>query len=297
MAEVEAAQTRERGEYRLPEELQDRSTRRQRIREALQFLAEAGQDHLHPGEPEARLMKVGPTVALSYNAQAVRDGTSGMLVASEVVNAEADVHQLVPMLDQVQENVGATAQENLADGGYVSAAQIALAEVRGYEVLTPGGKRQPTSEEDRPYHTSRFQYDAQRDCCICPRGQILAYERTKASRGKPYEVRIYRCRLRDCPVRRQCSRDPQGRRVEIGPHHQAMVRQRQKRQEKPGVLRLRKSIAEPPFAWIKRHLDFWRWTVKGLDNVRTQWSLLCTTVNLKKLFRHWRTGRLVLECD
>jgi hypothetical protein len=76
-----------------------------------------------------------------------------------------------------------------------------------------------------------------------------------------------------------------------------MVRQRRKRQEKAELLRLRKVIAEPPFAWIERHQDFWRWTVKGLANVRTQWALLCTIVNLKKLFRHWQAGRLVLQCS
>lgn len=292
MAEVEAAQVQERGSYLLPEELQDQAVRRQRIQEALQMLATADRDHLHPGEPEARLMKVGAGVAPAYNAQVVADGASGLLVAAEVVNAETDNQQLVPMLDQVQENLGATAQETLADGGYVSAAEMAQAEARGYEVLTPA-----SSEEDRPYHTSRFIYDEARDCCLCPRGQVLSYERTKTNRGK-YPVRVYRCRnFRDCPVRRQCSRDPKGRQLEIGPHHQAMVRQRRKRQEKAELLRLRKVIAEPPFAWIKRHQDFWRWTVKGLANVRTQWALLCTIVNLKKLFRHWQAGRLVLQCS
>lgn len=194
MNEVEAAQVQERGSYLLPEELQDQTVRRQRIQEALQMLATADRDHLHPGEPEARLMKVGAGVAPACNAQVVADGASGLLVAAQVVNAETDNQQLVPMLDQVQENLGATAQETLADGGYVSAAEIAQAGTRGYEVLTPAG-----SEEDRPYHTSRFIYDEARDCCLCPRGQVLSYERTKTNRGK-YPVRVYRCRnFRDCP--------------------------------------------------------------------------------------------------
>lgn len=158
MAEVEAAQVQEQGEYRLPEELQDQAVRRQRIQEALQALAAAGRDHLHPGEPEARLMKVGAVVTLAYNAQVVADGASGLLVASEVVNAETDNQQLVPMLDQVEENVGTTARETLADGGYVSAAEIAQAEARGYEVLTPA----PTSEEERPYHSSHGLYYARK---------------------------------------------------------------------------------------------------------------------------------------
>jgi len=295
MVQVETAASKEQGEYRLPEELQDQVRRRQCIQEALKFLAEAGQDHIHPGEPEARMMKAGPGIELSYNAQVVADEASSLVVAAEVVNAEADVHQLVPMLDQVKENLGSTAQENLADGGYSSSAQIALAEERGYEVLIPAGKREPLSAEDRPYHSSRFRYDESRNCCICPRGQILTYERTKPGRRKSYNVRIYRCRhFRDCPARRQCSRDPRGRMVEIGPHYQAIERQRQKRQAKKDVLSRRQAIVEPVMAWVKWHLDFRRWTMRGLENVRTQWALLCTTINLKKLINHWIAGRLVL---
>jgi len=293
MAQVEMAQDREPGEYRLPEEFHDQLARRARIQEALQVLAAADRDHLHAGEPEARLMKVGQGTELSYNAQAVADGASGLVVAADVVDDESDTHQLVPMLDQVQENLGATARETLADGGYVSGAQIALAEARGYEVLTPAGK----PEADRPYHVSRFRYDEDRDCCICPRGEVLTYERTKAGRRKAYAVRIYRCRsFRDCPVHRQCSRDRRGRQVEIGPYHHAMERQRRKRREKGALMRLRQVIAEPVMAWVKWHQDFQRWTVRGLENVRTQWALLCTTINLKKLFKHWQAGRLVLEC-
>jgi len=54
-------------------------------------------------------------------------------------------------------------------------------------------------------------------------------------------------------------------------------------------------LSSTAFAWIKRHQDFWRWTVKGLRNVRTQLALLCTAVNLKKLFRRWQAGRLILQ--
>ncbi|HEY4249478.1 MAG TPA: hypothetical protein VGM64_21830, partial [Lacunisphaera sp.] len=37
-------------------------------------------------------------------------------------------------------------------------------------------------------------------------------------------------------------------------------------------------------------MGFRRWTLRGLENVRTQWSLLTTTWNLRVLLRHWRGG-------
>ena len=50
-------------------------------------------------------------------------------------------------------------------------------------------------------------------------------------------------------------------------------------------------MIEPCFAQIKQHEGFGRWTVWGLESVRTQWSVLCATLNLRILYRRWRAGR------
>ena len=84
-----------------------------------------------------------------------------------------------------------------------------------------------------------------------------------------------------------------GRRIEISPQYGALLRQRAQRQDpvRKALLRRRSVIIEPVFASIKQAMGFRRWTVRGLDNVRTQWALLCTTHNLKKLYPHWVAGR------
>lgn len=61
---------------------------------------------------------------------------------------------------------------------------------------------------------------------------------------------------------------------------------------KQALLRQRKAIIEPAFAAIKQAMGFRRWTVRGLENVRTQWALLCTAFNLKKLYRQWAAHAL-----
>lgn len=298
MRQVERSERKEVGEWRLPESLQDEVERKKFIQEAIARCEEQETKHLHPEEPEARLMKHGRTIELSYNAQAVADQESGMIVAADVVNEENDSSQLVPMLDQVRENLDRTAQENLADGGYASAAQIHLAEKATYSVLTnpgPNEESEASDSADKPYHTSRFIYDEENDRCICPHGSFLTFERTKQSRWKTHELRIYRCRdFRECPHRSKCSSSKRGRTIEITPYHQAVVRQREKRQDPSNkeLLKARKAIIEPVFGWIKRNLGFRRWTVRGLENVKSQWALLCTTINLKKLYRHWAGGRL-----
>lgn len=204
------------------------------------------------------------------------------------------------MLDQVRENIGKTAQESLADGSYASAAQIDLAEKATYSILTNPGPNEESETSDsgnKPYHTSRFIYDEASDRCICPHGKILPFVGTKQSRWKTHELRIYRCRdFREYPFRSQCSSSKSGRTIEITPYHEAVVRQREKREDpaSKALLKARKAIVEPVFGWIKRNLGFRRWTVRGLDNVKAQWSLLCTTINLKKLYRHWLEGSIQL---
>jgi transposase len=295
MRQVERAQRKEVGEYRLPEKLQDREERKKFIREAIRKLEEEDTEHLHPGEPDARLMKDGRTIELSYNAQAVADQRTGMVVAADVINDENDTAQLVPMLTQVKDTLGRTAEESLADGGYASAAQIDSAEKEEYSILTNRGSGE--GPEGEPYHSARFIYDEENDRCICPHGNILPFQRTKRSKGDAYELRIYHCRdYRQCPYRSQCSSNKRGRTIEISPYHWAVVRQREKRQDPANkkLLKARKAIIEPVFGWIKQNLGFRRWTVRGLENVKTQWSLLCTTINLKKLYNYWLDGRVHL---
>jgi len=53
----------------------------------------------------------------------------------------------------------------------------------------------------------------------------------------------------------------------------------------------RARIIEPRFGQIKQHDGFRRWTVWGWEGVKTQWTMLCTTLNLRILYRHWQAGR------
>jgi transposase len=49
--------------------------------------------------------------------------------------------------------------------------------------------------------------------------------------------------------------------------------------------RLRKQIVEPTFGQVKEARGFRRFLLRGLNNVRNEWALVCTTHNLAKLAR------------
>lgn len=293
-AAVEKAEKEEGGEYRLPENLQEAEKLRQAIRESLGKMAEADREHLHPQEAEARLMPCAGGKPPAYNAQAVVDAQAGIIVAETAVNAESDNSMLVPMLEETKANLGAVAEATLADGGYSSIQQLDEAEARGYEVLVAEGSE--TGGPDRgDYDSSHFEYDGERDEVICPRGERLKFECCQNKGPNRPAVQRYRCQsYGDCPVRALCSSSQRGRRIERSVQHEALRRQQIKRRDpaQRALLRRRKVIVEPVFATLKQALGFRRWTVRGLENVRTQWALLCTTMNLKKMYKYWVAGQL-----
>jgi len=291
-AAVEAAEEEATGEYRLPEQLQEAEKLREAIRGSLERMQEVEREHLHPGEPEARLMPCEGRTEPAYNAQAVVDAQQGVIVAATVVNAESDNQLLVPMLEEVKANLGEVGEETVADGGYSSAGQLGEAQARGYEVLVA-----PGAETGGPhrgaYDSCKFEYDPQRDEVICPCGERLKFEGWENKGPHRPAVRRYRCRgYQECPVRALCSRGRNGRRIEWSAQHEAVLRQRSKRRDptKQALLRQRQAIVEPVFGILKQVEGFRRWTVRGLENVRTQWALVCTAYNLKKLWKAWKKG-------
>jgi transposase len=300
MRGVEAAQESESGEYRIPEELAEKEQLRNKIKEALIELEEAGEKDLHPHDKDARMMNCngkGSRKEFGYNAQAVVDSDNGLVVAQDVVNEADDHGLLVPMIEKTQKTLGQAAEETVADQGYRSAEELFLAEKHNYNVIVALGRQGEDVKGVGEYHPSKFRYDAEKDQCICPRGEILGFVGESTSGKDKYPVRLYRCRsYKQCPVRWECSQAKTGRRIELSVYYESLVRQRQKQRnkEKQAALKRRQVIVEPLFAHIKHAMGFRRLTYRGLESVRTQWSLLCTTVNLSKLYKHWLDGNFSL---
>ena len=283
------------GGHQLPEQLQQREQLREMVRNQLSGLDAADRNHLNPQDPDARVMKCGARKQFAYNAQAVVDNQSKLIVAADVVTDESDNYQLMPMLDQVNANLGRVAELNAADTGYLVTTELAKAEQKGYPAIV--NLQEPLLDaKDQPYHASRFNYDVTKDACICPRGEALLFDHNKArNKVQPYTVRVYRCgSYETCPVRWQCSSSQTGRTVQIHPNHDALVRQREKHRDEAmrAALKKRSSTVEPVFGWAKQDLGFRRWMFRGLEKVQTQWAVLCTAMNLTRIYKNWIKGDL-----
>lgn len=278
---------------RRPAGLAERQALRDEIKKGLAQLSADGRHHYHRVEPEARRMNVNGRNRFASNAQAVADAQEGVIVACEATRQETDAGQLLPMREQARENLGPAAVAadplTLADGGYGAGADLQAAAEQERPVRVPPAEGKPA--HDNPYAAQHFTYEAAAQTVTCPQGQRLDYEGHTTKAG--VRVERFRCHCRDCPVRAACTRDPKGRQLEVWPHTPVVQAMREllSQPAQAATSARRQVIIEPRFAQFKEHDGFRRWTVWGLESVRTQWSVLCATLNLRILYRRWQAGR------
>lgn len=281
----------------LPKELSDPQARREIITKALAELDAHDTDHLHPRDPEARVMKGRDEarLKLDYNAQVVTDGE--FIVAQDVVNEADDYGQLVPMLDAAKEALGARPEATAVDGGYVSGREIAHAHDKKHSLVVPPGSVEETPPADKPFDKAHFRYDAERDVYVCPLGTVLPMWRLTRSRADGPESKVYRCDNRECPRREECTQNKSGRTIRRLLEQDALDRQAQQQplgSDRRDSYAWRKVLVERVFGLLKWNDGFRRFTVWGLRSVKAQWALVCTAFNLRALYRRWRSGTFAL---
>lgn len=280
--------------FKLPEDVTAQLKNKQKFKETIQQklkkLNEANTDHVSESDPDARMMKSSRSIEFCYNGQAVVDEQHGILVGVDITNNTNDNHMLNPMLDHVADNLGTTAKETLADGGYLSGEALQTAADNGREVLVGIGSliNRPKTPSQKAFDISLFKAHPTEDAYLCPKGGTLIFHRSKRHRARSYSVKIYRCvDHKSCPYRTQCSQDKKGRTIEIHPNRE-ILEAHVKKHKQPGMNALysrRMALIEKVFGEIKHNWGFKRWMYRGLESVRTQWNLLGTGYNLRKMHR------------
>jgi hypothetical protein len=168
MDEVEAAEDREHGEDDdgsggLPEELQNRETRREKLRAVREQLEAEKGAKLKPknqksfADPDAQMMKTGDgSLQYAYNAQAAVS-EDGIIVATGLTSAGNDQGQLVPMVEAVKAVTGNKPQLAVADAGYRSEAGLKTLRRRRQRCLVAlGRERKRASKWPRGKYSRRM---------------------------------------------------------------------------------------------------------------------------------------------
>jgi hypothetical protein len=111
-------------------------------------------------DPESRIMPDGAHQgsfvqaynAQAYNAQAAVDSAAQIIVAAEITQQTNDKQQLVPMLQQVIENVNGKPQVASADTGYWSVANVTAESLQGIDLHVATERQQHGETKDVPVH-------------------------------------------------------------------------------------------------------------------------------------------------
>ena len=106
-------------------------------------------------DPESRIMPDSShkgSFVQGYNAQIVVDGEAQIIVAAEVTQASNDKQQLVPMVEQVEQNLGAKPQAVSADNGYWNTKQVGDARVQDIALHVSTGKQKHGESSASPDH-------------------------------------------------------------------------------------------------------------------------------------------------
>lgn len=187
-------------------------------------------DQINLTDEESRIMKVaGGGFEQCYNAQAVVDTESMLILAAHVTQATNDKEQVKPMVTIVQTNPEGLNRPGtwLADTGYYSEKNVATCLAAGIEPLI-AVKR----DEHHPGWRERFTEPAPLAGEASPVDAMKHALKTKAGRV---------------------------------------------------AYALRKQTVEPVFGIIKSVMGFRQFLLRGLENVRNEWTLVCLAWNLKRM--------------
>lgn len=291
IAELEAQEGGERaGPPDLPDKLGDLTALRERIVRAEARLAE-GRAKGNVTDPDAHQMTAKGINRPAYNAQAVvapvtsTTDQGGRLIVALDVRTRADDHDVLPaLIAEATTRTGQQAEVTVADAGYYSGPDLAACAGMAATVVIPEPR---TKRQDDPYGPHAFVHDPPSDTVICPEGTILPrWGVPDPAKDARYGAPATACRA--CPAKAACCPDTSRGRV-IVRSPEAAIRERHRTwlasTAAQDLGKRRKGLVEGVFGTLKTRQGARQVLLRGLANVRAEWTLLATAFNLQTLVR------------
>jgi transposase len=260
--------------------------------------------------------------APNYTPLATVDVDSGLIVAADVIAHTDEDKHLIPALRDVQEQFGLEQIPGivLADGLMATGENLAecaelhidlYAPLKGdgdgenpavrddptQPVAAADRERLPTTPVNRKGVKQRqlakqaFVYDATADCYWCPEGKRLRYSSTTSEKrnGRRRIRRRYTSAAEDCvncPLRTLCLQGKAQQRMinrEQHESHREAHAQKMSTDQAQETYARRRHPNERPFAVTKHVFGARTLLLRGLDQVRMEWTWLAAAFNVTRL--------------
>src|SRR5436190_10528222 len=232
-------------------------------------------------DPDARKMHASQGTVIGFNAQSAVDEKHKLIVAEDVTNDGTDLQQLCGMASAAKETLAVERLEVVADTGYCHNADVSRCVEKN---ITPFLAKADTSANTARglYAKKDFSYDAEKDVYRCPAGVELTHRFNTYEEGR--SLRYYRTSACGrCPIKEKCTDNKGNRTITREADEGLMEAMAARVAAQPGKMKLRKALVEHPFGTIKRWFGYTYFLVKGLEKVRTEWTLITLCYNLKRV--------------
>jgi transposase len=236
-------------------------------------------------DPKSVVVKSPQGTHCGYSMQSVVDDQNGLIAHTDVVSEPNDSNQLAVQICGAEADLGRECKMACADAGYSDIVEIEKLESAGKTVVVPS-QIQALHGEIGPFDKSRFAFDAESDCYLCPEGHRLIFRRFKDKARQKKDYRIEKPLIcRSCRHFGACTESKQGRTVtrHILEELRETVSRRFEEPEIGEIYKRRKARVEHPFGFIKKILGFGQFFLRGLDGVRAEASILATYFNLRRM--------------
>jgi transposase len=285
------------GERKRGDEVPPALAKRQKLLSTIQKAKQQLEEHtklkrVNLTDPDARFMKT-PTgaVDICYNGQIAVDSDHQIIVAADVTEQEHDHQQFIPMYEQVVSTLAKEPKQSSADSGFYSGNTYLYLEQKNIDAYIPDCKFTAEADEKGeeyipPFDRRKFQYQAIDDTYRCPAGEQLRFLRNSVRNNIRFKV--YQgttcpvCQFREHCISKEVAKY---RQIQIYENDAFKVNMRRKLHSEEGQHRYlkRMSTVEPVIAQLKQVLDFRKFLLRGKEKIKTEFRLLCTAYNLKKL--------------
>ena len=263
----------------LAEKIAALNEKRGRYQAMLAQLDRTGEDQISLTDPDSRAMAAHTKVGVGYNVQVAVDAKNKLIVEQAVTNQVVDMGLLTETSEPAREILGVETIDVVADRGYFKIEDIEACEQAGCvpHVAKP---QRGSSVREGLFRKDEFRYDAGLDAYVCPAGKLL----TPIRRGRMRDLERTdygnpkACRA--CQLRARCTND--ARSVFRLENEDVLDRMAERLKARPAILDRRREVVEHPFGSIKQWMYQGAFLMRGLANVRAEFSLTALAYNLRR---------------
>ena len=256
--------------------------RRDKLKGYLATLEQTGESQLSLTDPDSRSQARATKVGVGYNVQTAVDAKNKLIAEQEVHIGASDMGLLTETAVAAKEMLDVEQIDVVADKGYFQAEDIEACEEAGAVPHVPKPERGP-ARRDGFFPKEAFTYDTLNDHYTCPGGQVL--KRRGVGRIRETSIIHYRASPRfcdACPLREQCTSSASGRHIGRYENEAVLEGMAARLKARPELLDLRRETVEHPFGSIKQWMDQGAFLMRGIDNVRAEFSLTALAYNLRR---------------